>query len=144
MQNAIMIFEHIRPWLMQLSDVERLRLIRAIAGVAPETFASVILTNAHPLDPEHVKSEGNENVDETAEQLLIEQAAWYRRPQSEKMQYQNEFVALYRGEVVDHDQQRLVLLRRVRQQFGQASIAILPAEQERIPEFVIHHPQVVF
>lgn len=143
MQDALIIFEQIRPWLIQLNDTERLRLIRAIAGLAPEARSSFSTTETHWLDPGAIDEQDDENLDEAVRQLRIEQEAWYRRPQMEKMRYQHEFVAVYGGEVVDHDRQRLALLRRVRQKFGPASVAILPADQDRIPEYILYHPQIV-
>lgn len=142
MQDAVMIFEQIRPWVMHLSDTERLRLIRAIAGVNSEGFSLSTTISPQRAEPEIEESRADESLDETAQQLLIEQESWYHRPQTEKARYQNEFVALYGGEVVDHDTQRLVLLRRIRQKFGQAPVAILPAAQNAVPEYIIHHPQV--
>lgn len=137
MQDALTIFEEIRPRIIHWSDAERLRLIRSIAGLAAEALPVAALPDSQWVEPGNGAKAGDEPVDQTVAQLLVEQEAWYRRPPAERQPYQHEFVALYGGEVIDHDAQRLVLLRRVRQKFGKAAIAILPALQDCVPEYVI-------
>ncbi|MEZ4865361.1 MAG: hypothetical protein R3C14_28895 [Caldilineaceae bacterium] len=142
MQPSQIVFEQIRPWLVQLSDAERLALIRAIA-----TLPASQLVSGDAPDTSSTGQNGGEQLhpssaDLIEAQLLVEQTAWYHRSPAERAEYQNGFVALYQGEVVDHDPDRLTLLRRVRQKFGRTPVAVIPVEQTALPEYLIHHPLV--
>jgi len=148
MQPLQTVFEQIRPWIAQLSDAERLALIRAIATMPTSQPVRDEIHDPSPTGQNGVT--GQNRVEESASasadpieaQLLVEQTAWYHRSPAERAAYHNEFVALYQGEVVDHDANRLALLRRVRHKFGQMPVAIIPAAQTALPDYLIHHPQV--
>ncbi len=125
MDQVLEIFETIKPLISNLSDSERLELIRSIAVSQPYNRIY-------------------ETEDELFQQrLLSEQNIWYARSLEEKLRYRGEYVALSQGQVVDHDANRTLLLRRVRQEFGMLPVPIIPAEQDSLPEYTIRNPQIV-
>lgn len=75
--------------------------------------------------------------------MLIEQEAWYATSQCERVQYQGQYVAIYQGNVIDADADRIALVKRVRTQYPGAPIPILAAEEEMLPELIVHSQQFV-
>lgn len=64
-----------------------------------------------------------------------EAAAWRAVPVEERLRYGEVFVAVLGGEVVDSDQDRLALLKRVRGRYDAAPILITPAYADAPREF---------
>ncbi|MCB0084398.1 MAG: hypothetical protein KDE47_25835 [Caldilineaceae bacterium] len=118
--TATTILEQIRPLVQELSAEERLTLIRSIAYIdrPSESTPSSATTVKDPM--------------------LVEQEAWYAMSQREREQYQGQYVAIYQGNVVDADEDRIALVKRVRTQYPGSPIPILAAEEEMLPEFVVH------
>jgi 3-dehydroquinate synthase class II len=75
-------------------------------------------------------------------QLAAEQAAWYARPPSERARYRAEFVAVYDGQVVDHDADRRTLYLRVRERFGHKPVLIVDADWTEPPIYTVHSPRL--
>ena len=60
-----------------------------------------------------------------------------------KAKYLGQHVAIHNGEVVDHGDDAMALVRRVRQRFGQTPILVTQVEEKPIPEFIIRSPRLV-
>ena len=74
--------------------------------------------------------------------IHIEAEAWQNLPAVVRLNYGNDFVAVYNGQVVDHDADRLVLHRRVREQFGREPVLITPANSPSPREFRLRSPRL--
>lgn len=114
------IIEQIRPLVRELTPTERQELMNAIELIEP---AEPIRADA--LDERHAR-------------LVAEQEAWLARPASDRQRYQGEYVAVYNGEVVEHDPDERALYLRVRTRFAAAPILIMHANWDAVPEFTIH------
>lgn len=73
--------------------------------------------------------------------LMAETEAWYRLPVEARNQYQGKFVAVYQGQVVDSDPDRLTLYQRVRQRFGRQTILITEGGAQPIPVYRVRSPR---
>ncbi len=112
MEAVSTIFEQIRTLVLPLSAEQRLELIQDIASLAP--------------------LEGDlQETSRRNEQIATEQASWYALPAAKRERYNNQFVAVKNGQVVDHDADQRALYLRVRRHFGSAPVAILWASWER-------------
>jgi hypothetical protein len=58
------------------------------------------------------------------EQLLAEERAFNRQLEQLLKKYKNQFVAVYKGEVVDHDTNQSLILRRVVDKIGDVPFLI--------------------
>jgi hypothetical protein len=74
--------------------------------------------------------------------LRREQDAYRAMHAELKQKYLGESVAIYNGELVDHDEDALVLLRRVRQRFGSAPVLFCEVEDQPDREYVIRSPRL--
>lgn len=74
--------------------------------------------------------------------IHTEAEAWRSLPKTERRRYGSQFVAVHKGQVIDHDLDRLQLYRRVRQQFGNTPILITPADEPHPREFRILSPRL--
>lgn len=68
--------------------------------------------------------------------VSAEAEAWRAAPPEVRDQYQGEYVAVLRGEVVDHDVDRVALYQRVDSRYGNIPVLITPAEG-RLPVRVV-------
>ena len=59
-----------------------------------------------------------------------------------KSKYLGQHVAIHDGNLVDHDADPVVLVRRVRQRFGHAPILIRQVEEQPDREFVLRSPRL--
>ena len=59
-----------------------------------------------------------------------------------KSKYLGQHVAIHDGNLVDHDTDPVVLVRRVRQRFGHAPILIRQVEEQPDREFVLRSPRL--
>lgn len=57
-----------------------------------------------------------------------EALAWRATPEETRSAYGDVFVAVHGGKVIDHDPDRLILYRRVRQKMGDVPVLITPAK----------------
>lgn len=136
MNQAMVVFEQIKPLVSKLTDSERLELIRTIA-LAPTSSDATKMPEIDDVDS------NNLDANELVQRMLEEQNSWYARSVQERQQYQGKYVAIFHGKVIDHDVDRSVLLHRIREKYGKAAIPILSAQQFSIPEYIIHRPQIV-
>ena len=73
--------------------------------------------------------------------LMAETEAWYHLPRQTRQQYEGKFVAVYQGQVVDSDLDRLTLYHRVRQRFGRQTILITAGGDHPIPVYRVRSPR---
>ena len=73
--------------------------------------------------------------------IAVETEAWYRLPVAERNKYQGKYVAVYQGQVVDSDPDRLALYYRVREQFGRQTILITKGGDQPIPVYRVRSPR---
>ena len=73
--------------------------------------------------------------------LVTETEAWYRLPAAERQSYEGKYVAVYQGQVVDSDPDRLKLYFRVREQFGRQTILIIEGGDYPIPVYRVRSPR---
>lgn len=129
MSGAAAILEQIRPLVRQLSAEERLVLIRSITQIDTRSEPPPVITKQTDED--------------TQQQMLAEQEAWFAQPERERARYHGQYIAIRQGQVIDQDVERRTLLRRVRTQFGSAPIPIISGDDDTVLELVIHSPQQV-
>ncbi len=129
MSVAAEILEQIRPLVKGLKAEERLALIQSIAQMesAPSS-PSVAVQSAE---------------DEVLDAMLAEQEAWYAKPDQARVPYRGRYIALYHGDVIDHDEDRSLLLYRVRTKYKDAPIPIISGDEETMPEYVIRSPNLI-
>ena len=73
--------------------------------------------------------------------IVAETEAWYGLPLEERKRYEGVFVAVYNGQVVDSDPNRLTLYHRVRQRFGRQTILITEGGDYPIPVYQVRSPR---
>lgn len=56
--------------------------------------------------------------------------------------YRGQYVAIYQGELVDHDPDQVALFLRVKQRYGDAFVWIAPVRVEAEETAVIHSPRL--
>ena len=74
--------------------------------------------------------------------LQREQEAYRALHPELKTKYLGQSVAIYNGEMVDHDADVMALVRRVRQRVGNAPVLFCEVEEEPEREYVIHSPRL--
>ncbi len=74
--------------------------------------------------------------------LRREQEAYRAMHAELKQNYLGQSVAIYNGELVDHDVDALALLRRIRQRFGSAPVLFCEVEDKPDKEYVIRSPRL--
>ena len=57
-----------------------------------------------------------------------EQTWWFSLPLSERTKYQGHFVAVHQQTLIDHDPDEQALYQRIRAEYGQIAVLIMPAE----------------
>jgi hypothetical protein len=73
--------------------------------------------------------------------IVAETEAWYKLPSAERKSYEGKYVAVYQGQVVDSDPDRLELYFRVRQRFGRQTILITAGGDYPIPVYRVRSPR---
>ena len=75
---------------------------------------------------------------EVQRQIAKEERAFRRQKKELLKKYENEFVAVHQGEVVDHDPDDIALVTRVMQKLGNVPIFITPVRRKPI---IYHTPE---
>ena len=114
----------IKPLISELTTAQRLELIRWIAENPAQ-------------DNPPTSSDAWES------RISVEAAAWYARSDAEREPYVGQYVAVLRGEVLDHDDNRLALAQRIRARYPETPILITAAETRAPREFQIRSPHLV-
>ena len=123
LQTRTTVIEQVRRLAAPLNTDERLALIRAIASLeTPRRDHQVAPANGQTLE--------------------VEQEAWFARPAAERERCLGEYVAIHRGEVMDHDPDQRTLYLRVRARFGRQPVLIVKADWHAVPEFTLHSPRL--
>ena len=73
--------------------------------------------------------------------IVAETEAWYRLPTAERKHYEGMYVAVFQGQVVDSDPDRLQLYFRVRKRFGRQTILITQGGDYPIPVYRVRSPR---
>lgn len=71
-------------------------------------------------------------------QIAKETRDWHQLPSAYRKQYEGQFVAVYNGQVVDSDPERLTLYLRIRDQYEGQPILITEGGDYPIPEYRVH------
>jgi hypothetical protein len=111
--NTLEIVDKVKELVAPLGPAERQSVIRAIEQMEPTLL---------PQDSI-----------QTRNQMLIEQEKWFAQPLNIREQYRDRYIAVQNGQVVDHDENRIALLLRVRKQHPYGSIPILNGNWDEIP-----------
>ena len=74
--------------------------------------------------------------------IVAETEAWYALPAEERRSYAGRFVAVFGGQVVDSDSDRLALYFRVRESAGRQPILITEGGDQPIPVYRIRSPRL--
>jgi hypothetical protein len=123
LQTRTAIIEQVRRLAAPLNTDDRLALIRAIASLETPKHEQGIA-------PAHGQT------------LEVEQEAWFARPAAERERYRGEYIAIHRGEVMDHDLDQRTLYLRVRERFGRQPVLIVKADWSSMPDFTLHSPRL--
>jgi len=59
-----------------------------------------------------------------------------------KTKFLGENVAIYQGQLVDHDPDAMELVRRVHQQFGSAPVLVTLVRENAVQEFIVKSPRL--
>ena len=73
--------------------------------------------------------------------IVAETEAWCRLPTVERKHYEGMYVAVFQGQVVDSDLDRLQLYFRVRKRFGRQTILITQGGDYPIPVYRVRSPR---
>jgi hypothetical protein len=73
--------------------------------------------------------------------IVAETEAWYRLSAEDRRGYEGQFVAVYGGQVVDSDPDRLTLYLRVRERYGRQPILITEGGDHPIPVYRVRSPR---
>lgn len=57
--------------------------------------------------------------------------------------YRGEHVAIHNGQVVDHDENAMLLAKRIRKRYGRVPILIAPVDKTPTPVFSVRRPRLV-
>jgi hypothetical protein len=123
LQTRTTVIEQVRRLALPLNTDDRLALIRAIASLeTPKREPGIAPANGRTLE--------------------VEQEAWFARPAAERERYMGEYIAIHRGEVMDHDPDQRTLYLRVRERFGRQPVLIVKADWSAMPDFTLHSPRL--
>ncbi|MEM7539501.1 MAG: DUF5678 domain-containing protein [Chloroflexota bacterium] len=76
--------------------------------------------------------------------LMVKEAAAFEQMQSElQEQYPNEYIAVYDGQVVDHDRDEVALIKRRKQNFAGKVVLIRHVDEEPNKTITIRSPRMV-
>lgn len=69
-----------------------------------------------------------------------EQEWWLTLSLHERAKYEGQFVAVHNKKLIDHDKDEIILTQRIRSQYGNTPVLIMPAEGPR--EFNVYSPRL--
>ena len=75
--------------------------------------------------------------------IAAETEAWYALPADVRHSYAGRYVAVFGGQVIDSDPDRLTLYFRVREHFGRQPVLITEGGDQPIPVYHIRSPRRV-
>ena len=124
------------PSLTVELDEHTMQRLRHAASLRQESLAQVAQAVLHTY-AERVDngSEYASDIEATHARIREEAALWRTLPEPERQQYGTDYVAVWQGRVIDHDADRVALLRRVRASVGAEPVLITPADAQAPREF---------
>ena len=120
MTTAEMIVEKVKELVAPLSRTDRLEIIRSIEELALDS------TNGKRTDQTAAEAE---------DPMFVEQEKWFALPVSLRERFRGRYIAVQNQQVIDEDEDRLALTRRVRSQFLNAPIPILNGDWDETPTY---------
>lgn len=73
--------------------------------------------------------------------IIAETEAWYQLAPEVRSAYQNQYVAVLSGRIVDSDQDRNQLYFRVRERYGHQPVLIVEGGDQPMPTYKIRSPR---
>ncbi len=122
------VIETLRPLVRRLTPGQRLELIRWIVNEDPTTEI-----------PQSAKSVSENSSWEA--RISKEAEAWHARPDADRAVYAGEYVAVLKGQVIDHDADQRALAIRIRRRYPNTPVLITEAEARQPREFLILSPR---
>jgi len=122
------VIETLRPLVKRLTPGQRFELIRWIVNEAPPTEISPL---AEPVQ---------ENSSWEA-RISTEATAWHARSDTDRAAYAEEYVAVLKGQVVDHDADQRALAIRIHRRYPNTPVLITEAAARQPREFLILSPR---
>ncbi len=113
--------------LQEASLVDEVRRISAQEGLDTETFLAEAIRR-------HLATFRQKK-------LVAETEAWYRLPATERQRYTGQYVAVFQGQVIDSDADRLTLYYRVRQNLGRQTVLITEGGDQPLPVYRVRSPR---
>lgn len=101
-------------------------------------LAKTLLDGLVSAEIEALVDESNTPEDEA---VVRERAAYIALQPTLLKQYANEHVAIYKGQLVDHDKDGLALSLRIHQRFPNQFVWIAPLKTQAIEEWVMRSPR---
>jgi hypothetical protein len=77
------------------------------------------------------------------ERMLEEQAAYERQRDAILAQYDGQYVAVYGGEVIDHDADEMALVRRIQARYPHEIVHLRLATRKPQPELRVRSPRFI-
>ncbi len=123
-QITLIIPDHIYQQVQQLSESEKRPISDIINNALSYTFPAI-----------HVNPRRAQMEQETV-------VFWEIHPQL-LAQYEGQYVAMYQGQVVDHDQDRLALVARIDQKYGDVIVLIKKVTAASEPDLYFRSPRLL-
>lgn len=84
-------------------------------------------------------------ITEQAQETAVdrEEAAFLRLHPHLWQQYPEQYVAIYNGQLIDHDKDQVALFQRVKQKYPKEFVWIAPVHEDPVEEYVMRSPRFV-
>jgi hypothetical protein len=115
---------------------EMYQRVQRIARLREQEVADVLLESIVLVETEQAVEEEDTIVDR-------EEAAFKRLHPMLRDKYFGHYVAVYQGELLDHDEDQVALYLRVKEQYPDEFIWIAPVGEEPEETYVLHSPRFV-
>ncbi|MEJ5308945.1 MAG: hypothetical protein WHX52_04170 [Anaerolineae bacterium] len=123
------VIETLRPLVKRLTPAQRFELIRWIVNEAP------------PLETAPLAEPAQEDRSWEA-RISTEATAWHARSDADRAAYAGEYVAVLKGQVVDHDVDQRALAIRIHRRYPNTPVLITEAAARQPREFLILTPRL--
>lgn len=122
--------------------VEKLRLAAAARGADISELLDQVIEQ-YLANESALQGKPREKAkDERLELIEREQAAYEAQHSRLLETYAGQYIAMWQGQVVDHDADRTALGRRVRARYGDEPILITPVHREARQTMVVRSPRL--
>ncbi len=123
------VIETLRPLVKRLTPDQRFELIRWIVNEAP------------PIETSSLAEPAQEDLSWEA-RISTEAAVWHARSDVDRAAYAGEYVAVLKGQVVDHDVDQRALAIRIHRRYPNTPVLITEAAARQPREFLILSPHL--